>query len=127
MEKPNGDFGLKEFATGLAINLAHQQVRLQRDYEERLKEFKPVLQLAKELGYEEVARTVAPRPVEVGTTTVEARVSLTQTRETEFSIGIKFLNLGYTQKYKHSKFISHALQFSVDVLPLPPGKKKNLS
>ncbi|HSE15964.1 MAG TPA: hypothetical protein VLB46_02865 [Pyrinomonadaceae bacterium] len=112
---------LTEFITGVAVNLAHQEARLARDYQKRLKEFQPVLLLAKSLGYEDIARAVAPRQVSAGRMNVAGQVFVSETRETEFSLN--FLSLGFTRKYKHSKFVSHNLRLRVDNLPLPPGNK----
>ena len=57
------DNELAEFVTGMALNVAHHEVRLALDYAERLKEFQPVFLLAKSLGYEDIARAVAPREI----------------------------------------------------------------
>ena len=114
---------LTEFITGIAVNLAHQETRLARDYEERLKEFQPVFLLAKSLGYEDIARAVAPSQISAGSMDVAAQVSVGETRETEFSLN--FLNSGFTRKYKHSKFVTHSLSLRVETVPLPPGTEQN--
>jgi hypothetical protein len=121
MPANNGFFELAEFLERLAVNVAHQQVRLNSDYENRLKEFQPVFQLAASLGYEDIARAVAPMQISAGKTDIQAEVFTSQTHETEFAVGVKLLNLGYTRKYKYSKFVSHCLQLSVESLPLIPG------
>jgi hypothetical protein len=114
---------LTEFITGIAVNVAHQETRLARDYHERLKEFQPVFLLAKALGYEDIARAVAPRQISARRMNVAGEVSISETRETAFSLN--FLNLGFTRKYKHSKFVTHSLRLRVDNLPLPPGTEPN--
>lgn len=111
------DNELAEFVTGLALNLAHHEVRLALDYAERLKEFQSVFLLAKSLGYEDIARAVAPRQISAGKMEVEGRVSIAETREKQFAL--KLLNLGFTRKYKQSKFVTHGLRISVETLPLP--------
>ena len=116
---------LTEFITGMAVNLAHEEVRLAQDYQERLKEFQPIFLLAKSLGYEDIARAVAPRQISAGKLEVEGHVSISESRETEFSLGLQFLNLGFTRKYKHSKFVAHDLHLSVESLPLRPGTERN--
>ena len=113
---------LAEFVKGMAVNLSHQEVRLALDYQKRLKEFQPIFLLAKSLGYEDIARAVAPRQISAGKMDVEGQVSISETRETQFSLG--FLNLSFTRKYKHSKFVTHGLRLSVESLPLPPGTKR---
>lgn len=115
---------LTEFVKELALNLSHQEVRLARDYEKRLKEFQPVFLLAKSLGYEDIARAVAPRQISTGKMEVTGSVSITQTRETQFSLGVNFLNLGFTRKYKHAKSVTHGLSLQVETLPLPPAAAK---
>ena len=115
---------ITEFITGLAVNLSHQQMRLARDYQKRLSEFQPVLLLAKSLGYEDIARAVAPEQISAGSMDVEGQVSITETRETQFSLGLNFLNLGFTRKYKHSKFVTHSLRVRIETLPLPPGTER---
>lgn len=113
---------LTEFVKGMAVNLSHQEVRLALDYQKSLKEFQPVFLLAQALGYEDIARAVAPRQFSVGQMDVEGQVSITETRETQFSLG--FLNIGFSRKYKHSKFVTHGLRLSVESRPLPPGTKR---
>lgn len=110
---------LTEFITGVALNLARQEMRLARDYQERLKEFQPVFLLAKSLGYEDIARAVAPSQISAGTMDVAGQAAITETRETAFSLN--FLGLGFTRKYKHSKFVAHSLSLRVETVALPPG------
>jgi hypothetical protein len=117
MPQNNEQIELTEFVKAMALNLAHHEVRLARDYAERLKEFQPVFLLAKSLGYEDIARAVAPRQISAGKMEVESRVSISETRETQFAL--KLLNLGFTRKYKHSKFVTHGLRLCVETLPLP--------
>jgi hypothetical protein len=114
---------LTEFITGIALNVAHQEARLARDYQERLKEFQPVFLLAQSLGYEDIARAVAPRQISTGRMDVTGQVSISESRETAFSLN--FLGLGFTRKYKHSKFVTHSVSLRVDNLPLPPGTEPN--
>ena len=116
---------LTEFITGVAVNLAHQETRLARDYQERLKEFQPVFLLAQSLGYEDIARAVAPRQISAGSMDVAGEVSIHETRETTFSLN--FLNLGFTRKYKHSKFVTHSLSLRVETVPLRPGTEPKRS
>jgi hypothetical protein len=114
---------LTEFITGIALNVAHQEARLARDYQERLKEFQPVFLLAQSLGYEDIARAVAPRQISTGRMDVTGQVSISESRETAFSLN--FLGLGFTRKYKHSKFVTHSVSLRVENLPLPPGTEPN--
>jgi hypothetical protein len=122
MAQNNEQIELAEFVEGMALNLAHHEMRLALDYAERLKEFKPVALLAKSLGYEDIARAVAPRQISAEKMEVEGRVSVSESRETQFAL--KFLNLGFTRKYKHSKFVTHGLRLSVENLPLPPKTQR---
>lgn len=124
MALPNGVFELGVFLAGLARNLSHQQVRLDRDWEKQLDEFRPILQLAKDLGHEELARTLAPVQIIMNKAELQVEVLLSETREEEFSISVRPINLGYTRKYKYSEFVQNTLKFEVQTNPLPPGQPK---
>ena len=80
---------LTEFITGIAVNLSQQELRLALDYQQRLKEFQPIFLLAKSLGYEDIARAVAPGQISAGRMDVEGQVSISETRETQFSLEVQ--------------------------------------
>jgi hypothetical protein len=124
MALPAGVFTLGVFLTGLARNLSHQQLRLDRDYEKHLEEFRSILKLAKSLGYEELARTIAPTQIVMDKSELQVEVLLSETREKEFSLSIRPLNLGFTRKYKYSNFVQNSLWVEVRSVPLPPGRPK---
>lgn len=123
MSLPNGVFELGVFLSGLAQNLAHQQLRLNQEYEQGLAEFLPILRLAKSLGYEDVARTVAPVQVIMEKAELQVDVRLSQSREQEFAITARPLNLGFTRKYKYSEFVDNRLRLTLQSIPLAPGRQ----
>lgn len=124
MALPAGVFQLGVFLSGLARNLSHQQLRLDRDYEKHLEEFRSIMKLARSLGYEELARALAPAQLVMDKSELQVEVVLSETREKEFAISVRALNLGYTRKYKYSNFVQNTLRVEVQSLPLPPGRPK---
>lgn len=126
MSLPEGVFELGAFLTGLAHNLSHQQLRLDQDYEKRLGEFLPVLQLAQSLGYEDVARSLAPSQVVLETAEVEVNLRQSQSREQEFALVVRPFNLGFTRKYKYSEFVNQRLRLTLQSVPLVPGQPTKL-
>ncbi len=122
MALPADVFQLGAFLSGLARNLSHQQVRLDKDYEQHLEEFRHVMKLAKSLGYEELARAIAPAQIVMNKAELQVKVLFSDTREKEFSISVRPLNLGYTRKYKYSNFVQNTLRVEVQSVPLPPGR-----
>lgn len=122
MSLPNGVFELGVFLAGLARNLSHPQLRLNQEYEKQLEEFSPILQLAKSLGYEEVARSIAPSQVVMEKAELQVNVRLSQSREQEFAITVRPFNLGFTRKYKYSEFVDNRLSLTLQSIPLVPGQ-----
>ncbi|HEY0405122.1 MAG TPA: hypothetical protein VGC89_05310 [Pyrinomonadaceae bacterium] len=122
MSLPNGIFELGVFLSGLAQNLSHQQLRLNEEYEERLAEFRPIFELARSLGYEDVARTIAPAQVVMEKAELQVDVRLSRSREQEFAITVRPLNLGFTRKYKYSEFADNRLRLTLQSIPLAPGR-----
>jgi len=122
MSLPNGVYELGMFLSGMAENVAHQQLRLNRDYEKKLEEFLPVLQQARGLGYEELARSIAPSQVHIDKVELEVKATVSITRGHEFSISIKALNSSYTRQYQYSEFVQNTLTFEVVSVPVPPGQ-----
>ena len=119
---PNGVFELGVLLAGLARNLAHQQIRLDHEYEKQLKEFAPVLKLAQALGYEELARTIAPSPLNVGKTEISVGLHVTRSRETEFSLNVRPINVGFSRRYRYSQFVTNTLQLTVQSFPSTTGR-----
>jgi hypothetical protein len=124
MSSPEKVFELGVFLAGLARGLAHQQLRLNEEHATQLREFQPVLRLAKELGYEAEARAVAPRLMVVEQAEVGVRVHLAASREQEFAVGVRMINLRYSRRYKYSQFVENSVQLTVQSVPLiqTPGR-----
>ena len=122
MALPNGVFKLGVYLGGMALNLAHQRVRLDLEYERQLQDFLPILRLAKELGYEDLGRALAPVQIVIDKAEARVEMHLSNSREDEFAINVRPLNLGYSQKYKHSRFVKNCVQITVQSVPLNPGQ-----
>jgi hypothetical protein len=125
MPLPNGHFEIAEFLYRLAQNLTHQQLRLDQEYEKQLQEFRAMLLLAKDQGYEELARTLAPVQMILDKANLKLDLLFSESGEQQFSVGVKPLNLAFTRKYQYSQFVKSTLQFEVQTIPLPPGEESN--
>jgi hypothetical protein len=123
MTLPKGYIEIEDFLYGLAQNLTHQQLRLDQEYERRLREFLPILQLAKDRGYEELARSLAPLHMIVEKADLKIELLFSDSSEHQLSVGVRPLNLAYTRKYHYSEFVKSTLQFEVRTISLPPGEE----
>lgn len=118
MSTPDETFELGVFMAGLARGLTHQQRRLNDEHAKQLRAFQPVLRLAKELGFEEEARALAPRLMVIGHAEVGVSVHASRSRETEYAIGVRIVNLRYSRRYEYSQFVENSLRLTVQSIPL---------
>lgn len=126
MSLPDITFDLGVFLAGLARGLAHEQRRLDDEHEKQLRAFAPVLRLARELGYEDEARALAPPLMSVARAEVGVCVHVSATRETATSVGVRLVNLRYARRYEYSQFVENSIRLAVESVPLavPPGRPK---
>jgi hypothetical protein len=115
-------FELTVLLSEMAHNLTHEQVRLDADYAARLQAFLPVLQAAHATSYESLARALAPMLLVVARAELRAEVQLARTEEQQFALSVRPINIGFTRKYQHSRFVRHTLELIVTRVPCPPGQ-----
>ncbi|HEX8149844.1 MAG TPA: hypothetical protein VF591_21870 [Pyrinomonadaceae bacterium] len=122
---PGDPFEYADFLSSVAENVAHQQRRLDDDYAKQLEAYRPVLELARERGYEELGRALAPAAPVLEAAEVRVNVYLARSREQAFALKVRPLNLGFSRKYAHTEFVSHGVEMTVVRVPRMPdaGRK----
>ena len=118
---PDITFDLGVFLAGLARGLAHEQLRLDAEHEKQLSAFAPVLRLARELGYEDEARALAPPLMSVARAEIGVCVHVSATREAATSVGVRLINLRYSRRYEHSQFVENSVRLAIESVPLAPS------
>ncbi len=114
---PGDPFEYADFLSALAGNVAHQQRRLDEDYAKQLEAYCPVLELARERGYEELGRALAPAAPSLEAAEIQLDVNVARSREQTFALKVRPLNLGFSRKYAHSEFVGHSVRLTMVRLP----------
>lgn len=111
---------LAELLTSLAQEIPLQQARLDADFLARFEGFAPLLQAAIEEGYEDLARMITPMMMTFNEVEIKTAFHLARSREKQFALSLRPLNLGYNRRYAYADFTRSHLEIKVQRNPLSP-------
>ena len=117
--------GLGDFLFALTEEISDQQARLDKDYQERLQAYLPLLEEARALGYETFARELAPAAMVFTNTEISLQFRFAQSIEQQFALKVQLLDLGFMRRYAHSQFAQNSLQVNVLRIPWSPKPAPN--
>jgi hypothetical protein len=111
---------LGDLLESLTKDIPYQQVRLNRDFNRRLRQFKKLYRLARGTGLETALRAIAPRPVTLDRVEVDASFFVESRVDQTVSLRVQPLNLGFTKRFAHSSHTENKLQILVQRVEQQP-------
>lgn len=109
-----------ELLVSLAQEIPLQQARLDADFLARFESFAPLLLAAKKEGCEDLVRTIAPLMMTFNEVEIKTAFHLARSREKQFALSLRLLNLGYNRRYAYADFTHSHLEIKVQRNPLSP-------
>lgn len=116
----------EDLLLSLAVEIRDQQARLDQDYRERFAAFLFLFQQAKESGFEALARAIAPSALALHNTEIETTFRFAHSVESQTSLSIQPVGVGFMSRYAYSEFAQCSLQWRVERIPLTPKTRSKV-
>lgn len=104
---------LSDLLESLTKEIPYQQVRLNRDFYERMRRFEKLYRRVQGTVLETPLRSIAPRPVTLDKIEVDASFFVQSRTEETMSLRVHPLNLGFTKRFAHSSHTQNKLHILV--------------
>ena len=113
---------LGDLFEALTKEIPFQQQLFNHDFLDRVKQFAPVYETLREMGFEDLALAVAPKHLILDQVEIETNFQMMESREQQMALRVQPLNLGFSRRFAYSGFVQNRIQLSVQKIAPEPGK-----
>ena len=105
---------LGDLLESLTKEIPYQQVRLNRDFCQRLRLFRKLYRQAQNTMLEAPLRSILPKPMTLDRVEIDTSFSVTTREEQSTSLRVQPLNLGFAKRFAYSSHTENRLQILVE-------------